>query len=411
MSRNRKTLVITMLAAALVLPLHAETLPANTSQQKFVPQDARTASSIAQTLAKIKMPQGFRISLVAQVPGARHMAVSANGKVIFVGTNADRAYVIEMKAGGTPAEARFFAPAIALTKPNGPCLAPDGTLYLSEQNRILAFKDAEAKFAEHKFQAEVIVKKGELIPREEESRNHSARVCRIGPDNKLYVALGQPYNVPPKNRIELYERLGIGGIIRMARDGTNREVFALGIRNSVGIDFNPADKLLWFTDNQVDGMGDDIPPGELNRATAPGQHFGFPWYGGGDTRTKEYAKDSPPEGVIFPQVNMVAHAADLGLTFYNGTQFPQKYRGGIFSAQHGSWDRSEPVGARVMFTSLKPDGTADKTEVFAEGWLIPNGGYLGRPVDVAPMPDGSMLISDDDAGAVYRVTYEGKQGG
>ena len=141
------------------------------------------------------------------------------------------------------------------------------------------------------------------------------------------------------------------------------------MRNSVGMDFNPKDKSLWFTDNQVDGMGDDIPPGELNRADKPGMNFGFPYYGGGKTRTTEYKDQTPPADVTFPQVEMVAHAADLGMTFYSGKQFPAKYRGGIFSAQHGSWNRTVPIGARVMFTSLKEDGTADKTEPFAEGWL------------------------------------------
>ena len=207
--------------------------------------------------------------------------------------------------------------------------------------------------------------------------------------------------------MDLYKKTGIGGIIRMNREGKDREVFAWGVRNSVGMDFNPKDKSLWFTDNQVDGMGDDIPPGELNRADKPGMHFGFPWYGGGKTRTTEYKDQQPPADLTFPQVEMVAHAADLGMTFYTGRMFPQKYRGGIFSAQHGSWNRTKPIGARMMFTSLKEDGTADKTEVFAEGWLTANGEYLGRPVDVAQLPDGSLLVSDDFAGAIYRISYEG----
>jgi glucose/arabinose dehydrogenase len=195
------------------------------------------------------------------------------------------------------------------------------------------------------------------------------------------------------------------GILRMDRDGKNREVFARGVRNSVGQDFNPKDKTLWFTDNQVDGMGDDQPPGELNRADKPGMNFGFPYYGGGKTRTEEYKADTPPADVVFPQVEMAAHAADLGMTFYSGTQFPAQYRGGIFSAQHGSWNRTKPVGARVMFTSLKEDGTADKTEPFAEGWLSGNGEYFGRPVDIAQLPDGSLLVSDDLVGAIYRISY------
>jgi glucose/arabinose dehydrogenase len=154
-------------------------------------------------------------------------------------------------------------------------------------------------------------------------------------------------------------------------------------------------------------MGDDIPPGELNRAPKAGLDFGFPWYGGGHTRTNEYKDETPPENLVFPEIEMAAHAADLGMIFYTGTQFQAKYRGGIFSAQHGSWNRTVPVGARIMFTSLKPDGTADKTEVFAEGWLNANGSYDGRPVDVAQLPDGSLIVSDDYAGALYKITYEG----
>ncbi len=232
-------------------------------------------------------------------------------------------------------------------------------------------------------------------------------MCRIGPDNKLYISLGQPFNVYPPEKMELYNKWGIGGIISMDRDGKNREVFTRGIRNSVGIDFNPRNGELWFTDNQVDGMGDDIPPGELNRQTAAGQHFGFPWYGGGKIRTVEYKDSTPPKDVIFPVVEMDAHAADLGMMFYTGKMFPQKYRGGIFSAQHGSWNRTKPVGARVMFTSLKEDGSVGETSVFAQGWLDDETGeYYGRPVDVAQLPDGSILVSDDFDGAIYRIWYE-----
>jgi glucose/arabinose dehydrogenase len=174
------------------------------------------------------------------------------------------------------------------------------------------------------------------------------------------------------------------------------------------MDFNPANGELWFTDNQVDGMGDDIPPGELDRATGPGQHFGFPWFGGGTVRTTEYKDSEPPADAVLPQVEMEAHAADLGMMFYTGRMFPQEYRGGIFSAQHGSWNRTTPVGARVMFTSLNEDGTAKETKPFAEGWLVQDTGeYLGRPVDVAQLPDGSLLVSDDFVGAIYRISYQG----
>jgi glucose/arabinose dehydrogenase len=392
------------LAIAIAAPAHAATLPANNTAPQSVPQSGANAQQIEKVLQRIKLPPGFAISLYALVPQARHIAVGPHGKVIFVGTTGTKVYAVT--AGeDRAAKVESFAPSVSFVMPNGPCFAGDGSLFIAEQNRILRFANAEQDVASKSLQAEIVVPQGELVPRAEQSRGHSARVCRVGPDGKLYVSLGQPYNVTPANKVALYQKLGIGGIIRMDLDGTAREVFATGIRNSVGMDFNPKDNVLWFTDNQVDMMGDDIPPGEINRAPRAGLNFGFPWYGGGHTRTREFAKETPPDGVVFPEIEEVAHAADLGMTFYRGQMFPEKYRGGIFSAQHGSWNRSVPVGARVMFSMLKPDGSGDKSEPFAEGWNIPNGGYLGRPVDVAEMPDGSLLVSDDDAGAVYRITY------
>jgi glucose/arabinose dehydrogenase len=302
-------------------------------------------------------------------------------------------------------DVKRFAPTIDFKIPNGVCFSKDGFLFLVEQNRVLTFPAAEFFYESPDVAVGEVVPQGKLIPPEEESYNHTARVCDVGPDNKLYISLGQPFNVPPPEKADLYKQQGIGGIIRMDRDGKNREVFATGIRNSVGQDFNPKNGELWFDDNQVDGMGDDIPAGELNRATKAGQNFGFPWYGGGKTRTVEYKDSDPPKDIVFPEVEQVAHAADLGMIFYTGTMFPEKYRNGIFSAQHGSWNRTKPVGARVMFTPVGENGKAGKSEPFAEGWLLDTGEYIGRPVDVAQLPDGSMLVSDDLAGAVYRISY------
>lgn len=374
-----------------------------------VPQTGRRADQIRKNLQQIKLPPGFKIGLYAVVPDARHMAVGRQTGTLFVGTRKTKVYtVLDQDKDRVADVVKEFAPTIDFKVPNGVCMSNDNFLFVAEHNRVLVFPAAEFFQEGPDTAAFVVVDQGNLIPVEEESFNHGARVCRIGPDNKLYVSLGQPFNVYAKEKHELYQKVGIGGIVRMDRDGKNREVFATGIRNSVGIEFNPRDRSLWFTDNQVDGMGDDIPPGEINRATAPGQNFGFPWYGGGATRTEEWKAEPLPANVTAPQVETVAHAADLGLKFYTGTMFPQKYRGGLFSAQRGSWNRTTPVGARVMFTSLKPDGTADKTEVFAEGWLAPSGEYLGRIVDVAQLPDGSLLASDDTAGAIYRIWYEGR---
>ena len=374
-----------------------------------IPQTGPKADQIKQNLEKVKMPAGFHIGLYALVPDARHMAVGPQGVVTIVGTRKSKAYAVtDRSRSGVAEEVKEFAPSIPKTLPNGPSWSKDGYLYIFEQNRVLQYAAAEFFYESQDVAVGVVVPEGKLIPTSEESYNHTARECRIGPDNKLYIQLGQPFNVPPKEKMDLYRRVGIGGIIRMDQDGKNREVYATGMRNPVGMDFNPKDKTLWANDNQVDGMGDDIPPGEMNHITKMGQNFGFPWYGGGHTLTNEYKDEKPPADIVFPEVEQVAHAADLGLTFYTGTMFPEKYRGAIFSTQHGSWNRTVPVGARLMVTFLKADGhVAGPSIPFAEGWNE-NGHYLGRPVDVAQSWDGSLLVSDDLVGAIYRIWYDGK---
>ncbi len=373
-----------------------------------VAQTGSKAESIGKTLERIKLPPGFKIRLYALAPGARHMAVGPQGRIIFVGTAETKIYAVTIDtASGVAGGVSEFASSIVMNVPNGVCFGKDGVLYVAEINRVLSFPRAEEDYQNPSVRANAIVAQGTLIPVEDARAPHNARVCRVGPDGKLYIALGQPYNVPPKTKMDEFNEWGIGGIIRMNPDGTGREVFARGVRNSVGMDFNPKGGILWFSDNQVDGMGDDIPPEEVNRAPTPGLNFGFPWYGGGHIRTNEYKDKSPPDGLVFPEIETPAHAADLGMTFYTGANFPAKYRGGIFFAQHGSWNRTVPIGARVSFASLKPDGTGDKAEVFAEGWLNEKGAYDGRPVDVAQLPDGSLIVSDDFAGALYRITYEG----
>jgi glucose/arabinose dehydrogenase len=381
-----------------------------TTQFTYVEQGGEKAANIRETLKRIKMPPGFKIDLYAIVPDARHMAVGPQGIVTFVGTRKSQVYsVTDRDKDRVADEVKDFAPSVTFDIPNGVCFSKDGFLFVAERNRVLIFPAAEFFYEGEDVVAVPVIKQGELIPPDEESFNHTARVCDIGPDGKLYISLGQPFNVAPKEKMELYREVGIGGIIRVNTDGTGREVFTYGVRNSVGQDFHPVTGELWWTDNQVDGMGDDIPPGELNRQTAMGQHFGHPWYGGGTVRTNEFKDDTPPDGIVHPVVETVAHAADLGMIFYTGRMFPEEYRNGIFSAQHGSWNRTEPVGARVMFTKVNEDGTAEMVP-FAEGWIDENGEYLGRPVDVAQLRDGSILVSDDLAGAIYRISYQKPEG-
>ncbi|WP_298233468.1 PQQ-dependent sugar dehydrogenase [uncultured Azohydromonas sp.] len=374
-----------------------------------VPQEGRNANAIRENLKRVKLPPGFRIDLYAVVPDARHMAVAPTTNMLFVGTRKTTVWAVtDRNSDGMADEVKPFAPSLNFKNPNGVCWTRDGFLIVAEHNRVLNFPAAEFFYEGPDVAVAEVVPQGGLIPVEEESFNHGARTCRIGPDKKLYVTLGQPFNVPPREKLDLYNKWGIGGIVRMELDGSKREVFATGVRNSVGMDFNPKDGTLWFTDNQTDGMGDDIPNGEINRATKAGQFFGYPWIQGKTRITEhQYDKDPLPSNVTPAQVLTEAHAADLGLVFYTGRQFPAKYQGGLFSVQHGSWNRTKPNGAQLLFTSLKPDGTADKTEVFASGWLDGETGTLrGRPVDVAVMKDGSLLVSDDYAGALYRITYQ-----
>jgi glucose/arabinose dehydrogenase len=418
---NPKPLLAGALAASLALALGQPAFAQNLDKLKQmkvsgtdlnippVPQSGPNADAIRANLKHVKMPDGFKIELYAIAPDVRHMAVAKSTNMLFAGTRKTTVWAItDRNSDGVADEVKPFAPSLQFSVPNGVCWTRDGFLIVVEHNRVLNFPAAEFFYEGPDVAVIEVMPQGKLIPVEEESYNHGARTCRVGPDGMLYITLGQPFNVPPREKLDLYNQVGIGGIVRMNPfDGSKREVFATGIRNSVGIDISPKDGSIWFTDNQTDGMGDNIPAGEINRATKPGMFFGYPWKQGKTRITEfDYDKDPLPANITDPQVYMEAHAADLGLTHYTGRMFPAKYRGGIFSAQHGSWNRTTPIGARIMFTSLKEDGNADKTAVFADGWLNPETEqYRGRPVDVAQMPDGSLLVSDDFAGAIYRITY------
>ena len=400
----------TVTADALTQMSKNLTTGATMEDHTFIPQTGAKADNIREILKRITMPEGFNIELYALVPDARHMAMSPQGTVLIVGTRKNKVWAVsDRDRNGVADEVKDLAPAIDFDVPNGVAWSDDGFLYLAERNRVVVFPALEFFYEGPDVVANVVVPQGELIPAEEESYNHSARVIDVGPDNKLYISLGQPNNVFPPEKLDLYAELGIGGIIRMDRNGANREVYTYGVRNSVGHDFHPVTGELWWTDNQVDGMGNDIPAGELNRQTAAGQHFGFPYFGGGMTRTNEYMNFEPPTDVVHPAVETTAHCADLGMTFYTKNQFPKEYSNGIFHAQHGSWNRIEPCGARIMFTSIDDEGNASMRP-FAEGWLDQNGLYDGRPVDVIELKDGSMLVSDDYAGAIYRITYTANKG-
>jgi glucose/arabinose dehydrogenase len=337
----------------------------------------------------IKLPPGFDIGVFADdVPNARSMALGKNN-VLFVGTRADRVYAVRYRDAKAT---RVVTIASGLNMPNGIALR-DGALYVAEVNRILRFDDIEAKLDSPP--KPVVVT--DRFPRD---AHHGWKFIRFGPDGWLYVPVGAPCNICEPNA----ERYAL--ISRIRPDGSGYEVFARGVRNSVGFDWDPRTRELWFTDNGRDWLGDDLPADELNHAPRPGMHFGYPYCHQGDTADPEFGRKRACAEFAPPAVKLGAHVASLGMRFYTGSQFPAEYRNNIFIAEHGSWNRSTKIGYRIERVAVE-GGRVAKHEVFAEGWLQ-GGSVLGRPVDLEVMPDGSLLVSDDHAGAIYRIAYRGR---
>jgi glucose/arabinose dehydrogenase len=351
-------------------------------------------ADVTKLLPQLKLPAGFKISVFAKVPNARSMAVSSPLGVVFVGTRYDTVYaVVDRDKDGVADEVIRFA--TGLKVPNGVDFK-NGFLYVAEQHRILRY--AAAEFDLYKpFPPDVIFDK---LP---DKPLHGWRYIRIGPDGKLYVAVGVPCNICDP---EGYE----GTVLRMNLDGSNPEVFLSGIRNIVGFDWHPKTGVFYATNNGADGMGDDVPPDTLIRADRPGLYFGFPYVAtaGGKIPSPGYEGKTPPMPITPAVMEFQAHSAPLGIHFYRGKAFPEPYRSGAFVARHGSWNRSTPVGYDVLFLQFDAKGNPVKQQPFITGWLSGNGAW-GRPVDIKELPDGSLLISDDFAGVIYRVTYTGKR--
>ncbi len=342
------------------------------------------AQAAAPDLTTLHVPPGFKIAVFADpVPSARAMALGAHGTV-FVGSRAGAVYAISYE--GTRA-ARVRTIAGSLDEPIGVAFK-DGALYVSATSRILRWDAIEAHLdAPPKptvFNAD--------LPGE---RWHGGKFIAFGPDGWLYANVGAPCNVCEPDARH-------GALFRIAPDGKTMERVAHGLRNSVGFDWNPADQSLWFTDNGRDMLGDDLPPDELNRVASKDPSFGFPYCHAGDIADPEFGKRHPCSDFVGPEVRFGAHVAPLGMRFYTGTMFPADYRGDIFVAQHGSWNRSKKSGDQVVRVHLK-DGRAVGTEPFVTGWLVDET-YSGRPTDVLVMPDGALLIADDTAGVIYRVS-------
>ena len=341
-------------------------------------------------LDRIKLPPGFEIGLYARnVPNARSLTISPKG-IVFVGTRqAGKIYaVLDIDQNQRADEVITIAE--GLNMPNGVAFW-NGALYVAEVNRILRYDQIEETLRTPP--KPVVV--NDTFPKDQ---HHGWKYIAFGPDHKLYIPVGAPCNVCEKKDPRY------ASIMRMNPDGSDLSIYAHGIRNSVGFDWHPVSGELWFTNNGRDWMGDDLPPDTLHHAAVAGLHFGFPYCHGGDVPDPKYGTKHSCQEFEPPAIKLGPHVAPLGMKFYTGSQFPAQYHNQIFIAEHGSWNRSIPIGYRITLVTLDKN-TPTSYEVFAHGWLQGDKAW-GRPVDLLVMPDGAMLISDDRAGVIYRIAYE-----
>ena len=338
-------------------------------------------------LDDIKLPSGFEIEVYADVPNARSMALGDNGTIFVANRRASSVYAVVPRGDANPEVLELVS---GLETPNGIAFH-DGDLYVAEIERILRYKNIETRLDDMPDPEVLDVQ----LP---DKRHHGWRYIGFGPDDKLYVAIGAPCNICDRGEE------GFAQIVRMNLDGSQRETYASGIRNSVGFAWHPETGDLWFTDNGRDMLGDDIPPDELNRAPERGLHFGYPYCHGGEIADPELGEGKSCDDYAAPAQKLGPHVAALGVKFYTGTMFPPEYQGQIFLAEHGSWNRSKKIGYRVSLVRIE-EGAAVSYDVFADGWLKREK-VSGRPVDLLVLADGSMLVSDDYAGKIYRISYE-----
>jgi len=351
---------------------------------------AQAAADDPLPLGQLKLPPGFSIELLARVPNARQMALgeTAAGRVLYLGSMREgKVYGLELDRDYKAGALHVLAQGLQL--PVGVAYR-DGSLYVSAVSRILRLDQVAAQLARPPAPVEVVSD----LPKE---THHGWKFIAFGPDGLLYVPVGAPCNICEPDPA-LYAT-----ILRMKPDGTQRETFARGVRNSVGFDWQPGTQELWFTENGRDMLGDDVPPDELNRAQRAGQHFGYPYCHAGSVKDPEFGAKQACSEFTPPAQALGAHVASLGMRFYTGTQFPAAYAGQVFIAEHGSWNRSKKSGYRITTVKVEA-GRAVAYEPFITGWLQDEKAW-GRPADVLMLPDGSMLVSDDLAGAVYRVRY------
>ncbi|MGN6801365.1 MAG: PQQ-dependent sugar dehydrogenase [Ginsengibacter sp.] len=341
-------------------------------------------------LDKINLPQGFKISVYAEVPHARSLCVSPSGTV-FVGTSGDKVYAIPDKNNDGYADT-VYTIASGLNSANGVAFK-DGSLFIGASSTIYRLDNIESNLTNPPKPAVVY----NQFPSD---AHHGLRYISFGPDQKLYVGVGAPCNVciPSKPYY--------GTICRINEDGSGFEIYASGVRNSVGFDWNPQTNDMWFTDNGRDMLGDTIPSDELNKAPQAGMNFGFPYCHQGNIPDSEFGKDKNCADFTPPAKLLGAHVASLGMRFNKENKFPSDYKNAIFIAEHGSWNRTIPIGYRVVV--LKSDGNGNYSDPvpFADGWLQNEKTVNGRPVDVQFLNDGSLLVSDDFNGVVYKISYK-----
>lgn len=342
-------------------------------------------------LDAIRLPPGFSIGYYAEdVPGARSLASGPDG-IVFVGTRGVGKVYALVDSDHDQAADRVVTIAEGLFLPNGVAYR-GGSLYVAEVNRVLRYDDITVRLDDPP--APVVV--SDAFPSE---AGHGWKFIAFGPDGKLYVPVGAPCNacVPPSP--------DYAAIHRMNPDGSGLELYASGIRNTVGFDWDPLTGDLWFTDNGRDFLGENLPPDELNIAAEIGLDFGFPYCYGENVPDPDLNAGGSCAGYVPAALPLPAHVASLGMRFYTGDMFPGDYKNQVFIAEHGSWNRLVPTGYRVSLVR-RENGTPTSYEIFAEGWLQGRSAW-GRPVDVLVMPDGALLVSDDLGGAVYRISYAG----
>lgn len=339
-------------------------------------------------LDKISLPRGFKIDVFAEVPSARSLCWGSRG-TLFAGTRGKKVYAI-VDADKDGRADKVYTIASDLNSPNGVAFR-DGSLYVAEINRILRFDQIE-EHLENPPAYQVVYDK---LPTD---GHHGWKFIAFGPDGKLYVPVGAPCNVCEK------ENPVYSTITRMNADGTGFEIFAKGIRNTVGFSWHPQTKALWFTDNGRDELGDNVPNDELNIAPGPGMNFGFPYCHQGDVLDPEFGKGKDCSDFTPPALKLGPHVAALGMRFYTGEMFPAEYKGQVFVARHGSWNRSKKIGYDLSLVRVEQNKPTQVTP-FATGWLQPDEKAIGRPVDVIVAADGALLVSDDTRGAIYRISY------